>query len=52
MRIILVHKNSSDIIEKLWLLHFQGSQVSSFDFFTLYTESQQRTSVIQTKRAF
>ena len=30
-------KNSSEVIEKLWLRKFQGSQVSSFDFSTLYT---------------
>ena len=30
-------KNSSDVIEKLRLRSFQGSQVSSFDFSTLYT---------------
>ena len=30
-------KNSSEVIEKLRLRHFQGSQVSSFDFSTLYT---------------
>ena len=30
-------KNSSDVIEKLRLRNFQGSQVSSFDFSTLYT---------------
>ena len=35
--IILVHKNSSDVIEKLRLFNFQGIQVSSFDFSTLYT---------------
>ena len=29
-------KNSSEIIEKLRLRNFQGSQVSSFDFSTLY----------------
>ena len=30
-------KNSSKVIEKLRLRNFQGSQVSSFDFSTLYT---------------
>ena len=30
-------KNSSEVIEKLRLLYFQDSQVSSFDFPTLYT---------------
>ena len=30
-------KNSSEVIEKLRLSNFQGSQVSSFDFSTLYT---------------
>ena len=30
-------KNSSEVIEKLRLQNFQGSQVSSFDFSTLYT---------------
>ena len=30
-------KNSSEVIEKLQLRNFQGSQVSSFDFSTLYT---------------
>ena len=30
-------KNSSEVIEKLRLRTFQGSQVSSFDFSTLYT---------------
>ena len=30
-------KNSSEVIEKLRLRYFQGSQVSSFDFSTLYT---------------
>ena len=30
-------KNSSEVIEKLRLRNFRGSQVSSFDFFTLYT---------------
>ena len=30
-------KNSSEVIEKLRLRNFQGSQVFSFDFFTLYT---------------
>ena len=30
-------KNSSEVIEKLRLRNFQGSQVSSFDFSTLYT---------------
>ena len=37
MLIILVHKNSSEAIEKLRPRNFQGSQVSSFDFSTLYT---------------
>ena len=64
-------KNSSEVIEKVRLRNFQGSQVSSFDLSTLYTsshmilskqnycllltcvstESQKRTSVLQTKRA-
>ena len=35
--IFLSIKNSSDVIEKLRLRNFQGSQVSSFDFSTLYT---------------
>ena len=30
-------KNSSEVIEKLRLRNYQGSQVSSFDFSTLYT---------------
>ena len=30
-------KNSSEVIEKLRLRNFQGSQVFSFDFSTLYT---------------
>ena len=30
-------KNSSEVIEKLRLQNFQGSQVSSFDFTTSYT---------------
>ena len=30
-------KNSSEVIEKLRLRNFPGSQVSSFDFSTLYT---------------
>ena len=30
-------KHSSEVIEKLRLRNFQGSQVSSFDFATLYT---------------
>ena len=30
-------KNSSEVIEKLRMRNFQGSQVSSFDFSTLYT---------------
>ena len=30
-------KNSSEVIEKLRLRNFQGSQVSSFDLSTLYT---------------
>ena len=30
-------KNSSEVIEKLRLRNFQGVQVSSFDFSTLYT---------------
>ena len=30
-------KNSSEVIEKLRMHDFQGSQVSSFDFSTLYT---------------
>ena len=30
-------KNSSEVIEKLRLRNFQGSQVSSFDFSTLHT---------------
>ena len=30
-------KNSSEVIEKLRLRYFHGSQVSSFDFSTLYT---------------
>ena len=30
-------KNSSEVTEKLRLRNFQGSQVSSFDFSTLYT---------------
>ena len=30
-------KNSFDVIEKLRLRNFQGSQISSFDFSTLYT---------------
>ena len=30
-------KNSSEVIEKLRVWNFQGSQVSSFDFSTLYT---------------
>ena len=30
-------KNSSEVVEKLRLRDFQGSQVSSFDFSTLYT---------------
>ena len=30
-------KNSSEVIEKLRLRNFQGSQESSFDFSTLYT---------------
>ena len=30
-------KNSSEVIEKLRLRNFRGSQVSSFDFSTLYT---------------
>ena len=29
-----------EVIEKLRLRNFQGSQVSSFDFFTLYTSFQ------------
>ena len=33
----LVHKNSSEVIEKLRLRNFQGSQVSSLEFSTLYT---------------
>ena len=33
-------KHSSDVIEKLRLHNFQGSQVSPFDFSTLYTSSQ------------
>ena len=33
-------KNSSDVIEKLRLRNFQGSQVSSFDVSTLYTSLQ------------
>ena len=69
-------KNSSEVFEKLRLRNFQGSQVSSFDFSTVYTslphdlikakvlslvnwcfwcfstESQKRTSVLQTKRDF
>ena len=65
-------KNSNEVIEKLRLRNFQGSEVSSFDFYTLYTslphdlikakvlslvnwcstESQKRTSVLQTKRSF
>ena len=36
-QLILVHKNSSVVIEKMRLRNFQGSQVSSFDFSTLYT---------------
>ena len=31
------NKNSSEVIEKLRLRNYQGSQVSSFDFSTLYT---------------
>ena len=55
-------KNSSEVIEKLRL---RGSQVSSFDFSTLYTslphdllstgvstESQKRTSVLQIRQDF
>ena len=34
-------KNSSEVIEKLRLRNFQGSQVSSFDFSTLYTSLPQ-----------
>ena len=30
-------KNSSEVTEKLQLRNFQGSQVSAFDFSTLYT---------------
>ena len=30
-------KNSSEVIEKLRLRHFQGSQLYSFDFSSLYT---------------
>ena len=30
-------RNSSEVVEKLLLLNFQGSQVSSFDFSTLHT---------------
>ena len=30
-------KNSSEVIEKLRMRNLQGSQVSSFDFSTLYT---------------
>ena len=30
-------KDTSEVIEKLWLRNFQRSQVSSFDFSTLYT---------------
>ena len=37
MSIIFVNKNSSEVIEKLRLLNFHGSQVSSFDFSTLCT---------------
>ena len=33
-------KNSSEVIEKLRLRYFQGSQVSSFDCSTLYTSLQ------------
>ena len=33
-------KNSSEVIEKLRLRNFQGSQVSSFNFSTLYTSLQ------------
>ena len=34
---IWFNKNSSEVIEKLRLRNFQGSQVSSFDDFLLYT---------------
>ena len=33
-------KNSSEVLEKLRLRNFRGSQVSSFDFSTLYTSLQ------------
>ena len=33
----ILHYYSSELIEKLRLRNFQGSQVSSFDFSTLYT---------------
>ena len=36
-KLFLVHKNSSEVIQRLRLRNFQGSQVSSFDFSTLYT---------------
>ena len=47
-------KDSSDVVEGLRLRNFQGSQVSSFDFSTLYTSlpSQKRTSVLQIRRDF
>ena len=35
MWIVFVHQNSSEVIEKLRLRNFQGSQISSFDFSTL-----------------
>ena len=38
-------KNSSDVMEKLRLRNFQGSQVSSFDFSSLYTLPQSKSVV-------
>ena len=37
VKYFLYIKNSSEVIEKLRLRNFQGSQESSFDFSTLYT---------------
>ena len=39
-------KNSSEVIEKLRLRNFQDSQVSSFDFSTLYTSLQSVVSCL------
>ena len=49
-------KNSSEVIEKLRLRNFRGSQVSSFDFSTLYTslphDLNQSKSVVSCQLVF